>query len=330
MWAPGMTATVGFVLLECILFWTVPLALAQKHLTVPPSFRIRVMNDGRPKAGILVNVQQGRPPQIGPAIRSEVTDKRGEVQLDGIPPGDFTVRTAEWDRNDAVVITVTRGKSNSELVSLVWPNLLMQHVRELQGTIHERQVRVTAFAMMSGERIGSALTDDSGRFAIPNARPGEYLLRLVEEGPKTSLQIHGDIGITVEKSASSPQVDLFLEMQRGALTYGSFCHLSLNFKVTHLCGQVLDEHGTTLQGIRVSYRDTRGAKHSIFTDSSGMFDVKDSKPSETFLEITGPGYIPLRASGIRKGNELICQRPMRITLPKEENGFGCRSVRGID
>jgi hypothetical protein len=58
--------------------------------------------------------------------------------------------------------------------------------------------------------------------------------------------------------------------------------------------------------------------------------VKDSKSYETFLEITGPGYIPLRASGIRKGSELTCQRPMRITLPKEENGFGCRSVRGID
>ena len=329
MWAPRITTTVGFVLMECILFW-VPLASAQKRLIVPPSFRIRVTNEGRPKAGILVNVQQGRSPQLGPAIRSEVTDKRGEIQLDGVPPGDFTVRTAEWDRNDAVVITVTRGKPSAQQVSLIWPNLSMQHVRELRGTIHERQVRVTAFRMLSGERIGSALTDDSGRFMIPNVRPGEYLLRLVEEGLRASSQIRGDIGIAVDKSASNAEIDLFLEMQRGTLTYGSFCHLPLNFKVTHLCGQIIDEHGTTLQGIRVSYRDTRGARHSMFTDGSGMFDVKDSKPSETFLEVTGSGYIPLRASGIRKGNELTCQRPMRITLPKEGNGFGCRSVRGID
>jgi hypothetical protein len=328
MWSPIPSSTFSFVLLTCA--FLTPLALAQKGVTVPQSFRIRVSNDGRPKAGILVNLQQGRPPQLGPAVRSEVTDRNGEVRVQGISPGDFTVRTAEWDRNDAVVISVTRGNATTHQISLIWPNLSMHHVRELRGTIHERRVRVTAFKMQSGERVGSALTDDSGRFAIPNARPGEYLLRLMEEGPKTSLQIHGDIGIAVDKNAANAEVDLFLEMQRGAMSYGSFCHLPLNFKVTHLCGQIIDEHGTTLAGIRVSYRDSRGARHSIITDNSGSFDVKDSKPYETFLEITGPGYIPLRASGIRKGSELTCQRPMRITLPKEENGFGCRSVRGID
>jgi hypothetical protein len=174
------------------------------------------------------------------------------------------------------------------------------------------------------------MSGDGGRFAIPNARKGEFILRLQEGGPKTSLQVHGDIGAVVDQAAAAGEIDLFLDMHKGFLKYGSFCQLSLNFKVTHLCGQVIDEHGAKLAGIRVAYRDSRGNRHSIITDSSGAFDVKDPAPTETFLEISGAGYIPLRASGIRKGSEMTCQRPMRITLPKEETGYGCRSVKGIE
>jgi hypothetical protein len=206
----------------------------------------------------------------------------------------------------------------------------MQHVRELKGTIHERGVQITAFELHSGQQVGSVMSGDGGQFAIPVAKKGEFILRLQEQGQKTSLQVHGDIGVVVDKSAPAEGIDVFLEMQKGTLTYGSFCHLPLNYKVTHLCGQVIDEHGVTLPGIRVAYRDSRGNRHSIITDSSGSFDVKDSAPTETFLEISGAGYIPLRASGIRKGSEITCQRPMRITLPKEETGYGCRSVKGIE
>jgi len=311
-------------------FFLLPYASAQKRVTVPQSFRIRVTNEGRPRAGIVVNVQQGRPPQLGPAVRSEVTDRSGELVVEAIPPGDYTVRTGEWDRNDAVIVSVVRGNANAKMISLSWPNLPMQHVRELKGTIHERGVQITAFDLHSGERIGSVKSDDGGRFAIPNARKGEFILRLQEGGPKTSLQVHGDIGAAVDKAAAAGEIDLFLYMHEGFLTYGSFCQLTLNYKVTHLCGQVTDEHGTKLAGIRVAYRDSHGNRHSIFTDSSGAFDVKDSAPTEIFLEISGHGYIPLRASGIRKGTETSCQRPMHITLPKEETGYGCRSVKGIE
>jgi hypothetical protein len=333
MWPPRkLSITIRLLIpLLGICFLFIPhTASAQKRVTVPQSFRIRVTNEGRPRAGILVNVQQGRPPQLGPAIRSEMTDRRGEIGVSGIPVGDYTVRTGQWDRNDAIVVSVVKTRAGSQLVSLRWPNLPMQHVRELRGTIHERGVMLTAFSLNSGERVGSTMSDDHGLFSIPNARKGEFILRLTEEGPKTSLQVHGDMGVVVDKAAAAEQIDVFLEMQKGYLTYGSFCTLPLNFKVTHLCGQVIDEHGTNLTGIRVSYLDSRRNRHSIITDAAGTFDVKDRTPAETFLEITGPGYIPLRASGIRKGTEMTCQRPMRITLPKEETGFGCRSVKGID
>jgi hypothetical protein len=333
MWPPSESSTskIAIAFLAGIfLFWVQPAASAQKRVTVPQSFQVRVINEGRPKAGILVTVHQGRPPQLGPVIRSEVTDRSGQAAISNIPPGDYTVRTGEWDRNDSTIVSVTRGNPSTKLISLRWPNLSMQHVRELRGTIHERDVRITAFALRSGDRVGSVKTDAGGRFAIPNASKGEFLLRLFEEGPKTSLQIRGDMGVVVDKSAPVEEIDVFLEMQRGFLTYGSFCHLPMNFKITHLCGQVVDEHGTSLSGIRVSYRDSHGNRHSIITDGSGIFDVKDSSPTETFLEISGSGYIPLRASGLRKGTEMTCQRPMRITLPKEETGYGCRSVKGID
>lgn len=329
MWPPTQFMR-RITVVVCSAIVLLPGAFGQKRATVPQTFRVRVTNEGHPRAGVLVDLQQGRAPQLGPAVRSETTDRNGDVQFEGVPPGDYTVRTSEWDRNDAIVVSVARGVTAAKQVSLRWPNLTLQHVQELRGTIHERGVRISAYVLRSGERIGSTESDGSGRFVIPNVRKGEYILRLQEEGPPSSLQVHGDIGVTVDKSAPAKELDLFLEMQRGVLSYGSFCHLPLNYKVTHLCGQVTDEHGVKLSGVRVSYLDRSGRRHSSFTDSAGTFDVKDSTPSETFLEITGTGYIPLRATGIRKGTEGTCQRPMRITLPKEETGNGCRSVRGIE
>ncbi len=309
---------------------TVVPAGAQQGMALNQTFRVRVLTEGHPRANVLITVQQGTWPQPGPVIRSATTGRNGEVLIEEVPPGEYTVRTGEWDRNDVRGIQVKRGSANANLLTLNWPGLVMLRSREFRGTLHESGVRITVFALNSGQRIGSTLTDKQGRFAMPNVRNGEYLLRLLQEEERGSLQIRGDVGVVIDKRAPAAEIDVFPEMDRGSLSYGAFCHLPMRVKVTHLCGQVTDEHGSKLPGVRVGYLDRAGRRRFAITDTAGKFDVSGSVAAETSLEITGNGYIPLKATGIRTGQQGECERPLRITLPKEVNGYGCRSVRGID
>ena len=325
---PRLRSVAGLCLISAVLV-ALP-AQAQKGMAVDQTFRVRVLTEGRPRANVLITVQQGRWPQPGPVIRSATTGRNGEVLIEEVPPGEYTVRTGEWDRNDVRVVQVKRGGGKPSLVTLNWPGLVLLRTREFRGTFHESGVRITVFTLNSGERVGSTVTDKQGRFAMPNVRNGEYLLRLLQEEERSSLQIRGDVAVVVDKRAPAAEIDVFPEMDRGSLSYGAFCHLPMRVKVTHLCGQVTDEHGARLAGVRVGYLDRAGRRRFAITDTAGKFNISGSVALETSLEITGNGYIPLKATGIRTGQQKECERPIRITLPKEINGYGCRSVRGID
>ena len=174
-------------------------------------------------------VDQNQAPLAGAEIlfgsRSVVSADQGTFRVDGVPVGEYAlvVRMIGYQPFRG---RLTVGAVNPELrislrpdPALSLPPIIVEGRRTgLYGLVADSLFRPVAGARVHllGPGGGEARTDSAGRFAFPNSRGGEYLVRVSLEGHQErrfSVTLHPDRGREV--TVRLPRADTRYRRPRG-------------------------------------------------------------------------------------------------------------------
>ena len=219
---------------------------------------------GTPLAGAKVLLRLGTTSGFAPARDSVVTDHNGGYSFDTVPVGNFRLYTSDsgfLSRNTTGAVADTAAVTvDVQLVKILYGSITGKVTDSVAGTAVAGAKVYLRSAATGGTTLDSAVTDDSGSYAVAHVQTGiARTLRAQNTGFITK-----NTPVTVADTAA-----LTVNIQLVKILYGS------------ITGKVTDSvAGTALAGAKVYLRSTGGGGggggmilDSAVTTDSGFYTI---------------------------------------------------------
>lgn len=273
---------------------------------VGPTFRVRVEDRGHPVGGLRVKIGSDR--ADGNRTVTD-TDENGFARFSAVPPGSYHLSVDQDDAGipDGAALDVKLDGPTDVTVPLKWPSTAPVLVRSLNGTMHrpdylpgQSQPRLSLDLLegISGRKLESLQTSDTGEFSFENGAPGLYFLRLKPSGLKgwSGEEITGLVAVAVDPGAPTDHLDVDLGWTSCGLWYAdrSQCPQS-NLRIEQLSGQVLDTSGAAISEATILLFDpAETLVERLRSDREGKFTSPHQFTGTYQLVVSRPGFTSLR------------------------------------
>lgn len=286
---------------------------------VGPSFRVRVVDRGRPVTGLRLEIND----------RRVVTDADGIALFADMQPGLFSVSLEHHsDFQESVNLQVSPNGPANVTVPLIWPTTPIL-LRSLKGTLHapgylpgqpEPRLSLDLMEGISGRVVGSGHSDSNGEFNFPDAPPRLYFLRVNPSGLKdwAGNQITGMIAVALESSAQADGLDLELGWSSCGLSYQDRSKCSQGeLRAEQICGRVFLPDGAVVSDVEILL--FAGEKPKLIermrSDERGRFASHVAEPGTYEMVIGSPGFNSLHGTvSLQPSGELGCREPINVHL----------------
>lgn len=297
---------------------------------VAGSFTVEVRDwAGKPlqDLAVVLSPHQDEPTPGHASVGAE-TNGNGIAEFKGIANGEYELTTG-ISHGETLFVVVQDVQSETPRdewphpverdLQLKWPDLQVIEVRRIAGQLSKSDgtaahVHLSLIEGTKARTLSSGETDSSGKFELPAANPGVYLLRVSGE------YLDGDIAIAVNPEANKPKLNVELELTTCGLMYGEpqSCEVHL-LQIANICGKVLDSTGATIPQATVELNRTDSEKDFYrlvpVNSRDATFAVSDLAPGEYSLLVSGPGFKtldqPLR---VLDGTGKPCSEQLQVTL----------------
>jgi hypothetical protein len=274
----------------CTFFYT--------SVLVGPNFQVKVEDRGRPVEGLRLEIT---------GIQA-ITDKNGIASFRGVAPGSYVV-SADLDAGVAAgaALDVKLDGPTDLVVPMKWPNIPPVLVRSLKGRIRgpdyrpgtsQLRLSLDLLEAISGKRLKSFETTDSGEFNLESAAPGLYFLRLNPSGLRgwSGEEITGLIAVAVDHSAPTDHLYLDLGWTSCGLWYSDASNCPQgDLQIGELSGRVLDTSEAAIAGASILLFDPAAKLvEQLQSDRTGTFTSNHLLAGTYQLVVSMPGFTPLR------------------------------------
>jgi hypothetical protein len=294
-----------FCLLACNKLYGCMRSLAE--VQIPTSFRITVVNEKEPVAGIQIAIYDASDPKDTdnqkPILRV-VSGNDGSVQVGDLHPGRYIVQTEGPGQGSAVYAIVSANQSSpASGITLQWPFTWqgILKTRSLTGKLASNNPwkpfeKIHVELWTSGAALPLAITDPDtqGDFHFSETDAGIYILRVRAEQKRVSpeWQVAGDIPIELlPNDKTAPQsLTLYLSESSCGMQYNS-CPIPAAEMLPSRRLQVHDPLGAVIALAKFRVLSPTGAEMaSGATDSNGIVELPSELKGKVTLEIASPGF----------------------------------------
>lgn len=281
---------------------------------VGSSFRVRVMDRGRPVAGLAVRLSAH-----GVVKRRAVTNRDGVVRFVGVPAGmyDASPDHPAGALSDAHV-SVIPAKATEAVVPMRWPAIEPLVVRSINGVLlvsswdvtPQPEMALELLEHMTGRVLHQAQTDGKGAFRFPDVPHGPYFLRIQSfvEGQ------HGFIPVEVRPEADSDALRLALFWTSCGMFHADQSQCPQHdLRLTRLSGSVAKSgDGALIRAAIVLLDEGDREVHRTRSDTRGLFGPVEPAAGRYRLRVDKSGFTPLETPVTidPKGD----QRPLEVKL----------------
>jgi hypothetical protein len=285
-----------------------PCTYAYPDFNVSSAFSVKVFSPIR--AGLTVVLE-------GPQKFQSQTDARGIARFNGIPDGEYEVKTAQsGGRNDLAFVHVNHSLKRSQTIALEYPVSPVVRSQNLRGNLRygSSQLLVKAIRQPDGAELGQQPTIADGKFDFGRVPAGLYTLELrlfSREDDKL-----GTIPIQV-KSSGPKSVDLSLSESTCGLGYVPSCKKDFTKLITTVpaaCFVVQDQMGAVIPRAELTLTSTSSPATIVagLSNSGGLIDFPQQIAGDFDLHLTASGFPDVKRK-IRLGG-MTCVRRVQIEM----------------